>query len=844
MVADWMKAGQEPSYLLRGARLEQFSTWQDSTSIVLTPAEKQFLQASIAARDEEYAEERMRLEREAALEQRSKRRMRYLVVVLALLALTAGVFSVFALDRETQIQGAYATSQANLSRAEREAQVNHSLVLANGAEDELASGRTELALMLALEAYRIPDPPVEAERVLRAVADAPGSRAILTAFTSPVNAVAVSPDSTLGLAAGCASQQGERCTSGELLLFDVQTTAEIQRLRGHADTITSAVFTRDGRGIWSASADGSIALWDLNDGGRIVRQFDLDLGSVRQIVLSPDGTRVVAATASGVIAVIDPAAGTIVRRLEAHEGSVNAVAFSPDGQTVLSGGTDTQVILWDLRTGAVVRRIVGHTGSVLSLAFHPDGVRAVSCGEDFTARLWSLETGDELQQVHGATLMQAVVIQPDGSRLLVEFGGGLLIKEFDQWSDTGYLTADPTGGASADYDVTALAFAPSGQFAVGGLPSGAAMLWSMTADHVAHRYADPALNSDSIAFDLRPDGRRMAVGSVETGEVLLWDIDPRSRTYRTIRTRLPGHQGAVFPVLYSPDGTELLVGSGDWFGVSDAKSLNLWNVDETSPAYGTIIHSFAGYHAFPRALAFTPDGHYVLVGTQLVSGEGEFVMWGARTGELVTHFEVGQDVSSILVSADGKRALTVSAFVSDITEWDIDPVSSSFGQVLRVIATNSVAYHLEWGPTPATFFLGDLSTTLRERDYQTGQVIRSFTGGGTAGAWSIDVSPDGQQVITGSDNGEIILWDYSSGREIWRAPRQQTFIMNLYFHPDGDSAFSVTFPGSLTEWNIAQPSLSELLSWIETHRYVREFTCAERLLYQIQPLCEGVEGAS
>ncbi|MBK8031308.1 MAG: hypothetical protein IPK17_17820 [Chloroflexi bacterium] len=125
----------------------------------------------------------------------------------------------------------------------------------------------------------------------------------------------------------------------------------------------------------------------------------------------------------------------------------------------------------------------------------------------------------------------------------------------------------------------------------------------------------------------------------------------------------------------------------------------------------------------------------MLVGTQNLIGEGEFVMWDARTGTQMTRFETGQDVSSILPTADGRRAFTVSAYVTGITEWDIDPASPTFGQVLRTIATTSVGYALEWGPTPATFFLGDLSATLQERDYQSGQVIRSFSGSGTAGEW-------------------------------------------------------------------------------------------------------------
>jgi WD40 repeat protein len=149
---------------------------------------------------------------------------------------------------------------------------------------------------------------------------------------------------------------------------------------------------------------------------------------------------------------------------------------------------------------------------------------------------------------------------------------------------------------------------------------------------------------------------RLAAGSASTGEALVWDIDPRSPTYATLLARLPGHQGAVFPLRYTPDGTALLVGSGDWFGGTTKNSLNLWNVDESSPTYGTIIRAFEGLGFYPRAFAFTPDSHYLLVGTQNVSSEGEFIMWDMLTGAHVTRLQTGPDVSSILVSADGTHA--------------------------------------------------------------------------------------------------------------------------------------------------------------------------------------------
>ena len=76
-------------------------------------------------------------------------------------------------------------------------------------------------------------------------------------------------------------------------------------LRGHAQTVMSLSFSRDGRRLASASSDRSVHVWDIQSGQSI-------------------------ATFVG------------------HGGAVNAVAFSPDGQTVVSASADETLKFWSV----------------------------------------------------------------------------------------------------------------------------------------------------------------------------------------------------------------------------------------------------------------------------------------------------------------------------------------------------------------------------------------------------------------------------------------------------------------------------------------------------------------
>ncbi len=85
-------------------------------------------------------------------------------------------------------------------------------------------------------------------------------------------------------------------------------------------------------------------------------------------------------------------------------------------------------------------------------------------------------------------------------------------------------------------------------------------------------------------------------------------------------------------------------------------------------------------------------------------------------------------------------------------------------------------------------------------------------------------------------NGEVILWDFSTGEELHRL-NIHSAVSNVLFSPDGRIAYAASPDGKLIEWQIAEKSLSELLDWIDLNRYVRDLTCLERQQYHVDPQC-------
>src|SRR4029077_19940672 len=97
---DWESAGQERSVLLVGAKLEQMEASLATSTVALTTSERSYLDASVARREVELGRDRASKAREAALQRRSRDRLRALVAIFAIATIVASGLSLFALNQQ------------------------------------------------------------------------------------------------------------------------------------------------------------------------------------------------------------------------------------------------------------------------------------------------------------------------------------------------------------------------------------------------------------------------------------------------------------------------------------------------------------------------------------------------------------------------------------------------------------------------------------------------------------------------------------------------------------------------------------------------------------------------
>lgn len=185
---------------------------------------------------------------------------------------------------------------------------------------------------------------------------------------------------------------GRDCEKGgELIIWDAENGKPKAVLKGHSQAVLTVLFSPDNKMIASGSADKTIKLWDVQ-GGALIRTLTGPTDMIKSVSFSPDGKLVACASDDKSVRVWDVQSGEMKVTLENADQSLGSVAFSPDGTTIAVGSgikeNSGQILLWDVRTWTLRLTLSGHKDRVRTIAFAADGKTLASGSEDKTVKLW------------------------------------------------------------------------------------------------------------------------------------------------------------------------------------------------------------------------------------------------------------------------------------------------------------------------------------------------------------------------------------------------------------------------------------------------------------------------
>jgi WD40 repeat protein len=273
----------------------------------------------------------------------------------------------------------------------------------------------------------------------------------------------------------------------------------------------------------------------------------------------------------------------------------------------------------------------------------------------------------------------------------------------------------------------------------------------------------------------------------------------------------------------------------------------LWDVES-----GEQVRRWEGLGETVMGLAFTPDGHSLLVGIGTspfddVSLKGGLLLLDVQTGATLRRFEYTDEDSfpvvwGVAISPDGRTALSVFAdnyAPYSITLWDLDT-----GEEIRKFEDSSegigaAGEGLAFTPDGRAFLSSSVFSGLVTLwDISTGEVIRKYVPEPGRQAHRVAISPDGTTFITAFGYSELaselanvmILRDLETGIELQRFEGHTRWVRGTDFSPDGSMVISASGDGTVRLWQVAG---SDIMDWIASNRYVRELTPDEREWYRL-----------
>lgn len=180
---------------------------------------------------------------------------------------------------------------------------------------------------------------------------------------------------------------------------------QLMVLHGHVKDVVH-FRVPSGQRIITGSDDGTIRVWDLENGAEIGDRWPVDdyRISVTSLALSPNGITLASGYKNGLVRSWDIRTGKVIVEWTGHTDKVRSICWSPDGERVASGSNDGTVRMWYGQSGKPVLGLNPMMNSeykdVYTVAYSPDGTRIAVGGEEKNAlNIWDAKTGELLSTV-------------------------------------------------------------------------------------------------------------------------------------------------------------------------------------------------------------------------------------------------------------------------------------------------------------------------------------------------------------------------------------------------------------------------------------------------------------
>jgi len=296
--------------------------------------------------------------------------------------------------------------------------------------------------------------------------------------------------------------------------------------------------------------------------------------------------------------------------------------------------------------------------------------------------------------------------------------------------------------------INSVCFPSDGRYLISGSSDGTAKLWNVLTGICGRTFKNEGL---TFISHISPDGKNVLLAGSEN--TILWNI--QSITYSE---KYPFDDGTTFSVQFSPSG-KYFIFAGEYGKICLCRTEPRWYQKK-------LIKSFNRYCPI-YSVCFSPDKKYIISGGEICENNKSMELWNIESGICEKIFsEHESTVWSVHFSSSGKYVASGSED-GTVRIWDV-----ALGICEKILKTK------RYGVKAVSFSLDEkyvafsYSNNLQIWDIDSNLCRRTLCNENTI--YCLSFSPNGKQIVTGDDAGNIKLWDISSLNINSRGFREET----------------------------------------------------------------------
>ncbi|KAG8689282.1 hypothetical protein FRC11_003395 [Ceratobasidium sp. 423] len=440
---------------------------------------------------------------------------------------------------------------------------------------------------------------------------------------------------------------------------------------GDSVGIQSVAYYSDGSRLVSTSMDKTIRVWDPRTGRVVLGPLKWQSDELIAAALSPDGSLIASVSYDRMIQVRDAKSGQLVMDpLEGHTECVGSVVFSPDSTRLFSRADDGTIRVWDVQhpeVPDVPPPVLAPSSQIRSIRYSHSNLRIVSGSSNGTIHIWNVQKGEMLLgPLYGHTDSISSVDYSPNDAFIASASKDKTLRIWDAWNGS-----DMHGPILGHTDrATCVRFSPDSSLLASGSFDHTLRIWDVTSG----QQITLLQITDITSVGFSPNGYQI-VSSSQYNTICTLDRQTGERVIGPIQ----GHRNLCSSAEFSADGLQIIACS---YGL-----IHRWNA-QTGQEIPVCDFDFPGDDDSPHFMAFSPDGQYVVSGS---NDNKTICVLDAQTGHLVLgplggHMEA---ITIIKFSPDGSHVATYS-IDRIIRLWDISSCRAN-PQASKVNAEDEVA---------------------------------------------------------------------------------------------------------------------------------------------------------